>query len=146
MICPQKLTPLACSQLGVSFLQLPWAGCSTTLTLVAGGGAQFPVPTNGTSFWVEADGSACGGCCARLEVIARSGDVLTLRAPNCAECSCLAANTRIRYAHNSVEHMRAIALEVGINVVAPLRYDCATRTLSVNCEELRSMLESPCGS
>lgn len=141
--CPKKLAPLGCAQTGVGFLHSPWSNCATELHLFPGQGTQFPAPTNGQSFWVEVDGSPCGGCCATLEVIAKNQDTLTLRNPDCS-CNCIPATARVRYAHNSSQHMRMVAEEVGINVVPPLRFDCATRTLSINCEELKQMVFAPC--
>jgi hypothetical protein len=142
--CPTKLSPLGCKQTGVGFLQTTWSGCGTTIQLFAGQGAQFPQPVNGQSFWVDVDGTSCGGsCCARLEVIARTADTLTLRNPDCS-CDCIPATSKVSYAHNSPEHIRMVASELGFNVVPPLRFDCATRTLSINCEELKQMVNMPC--
>lgn len=142
MACTQKLARLGCNQLGVAFTKLPWNTGSSTIQLSSGGGAQFPVPTMGTSFWVDIDGC---DCCARFEVTANANDVLHVRAPITA-CGCIPPNARVRYAHSSPEHVSAIVTEMGINVVAPLQYNCATRTLSINCEQLKALVASPCAT
>lgn len=141
--CPTKLSPLACGQSGIGFLRAAWNNCATKLHLMPGDGVNFPAPINGQSFWVDVNGTQCGSCCAMLEVIAKDQDTLTLRNPDCS-CNCIQSTAKVSYAHNSPQHMRMVAQEIGINVVPPLRFDCATRTLSINCEELKQMMSTPC--
>lgn len=142
MNCPRQLSPLACGQSGVGFLAQPWQGGDGRLVLMAGQGASFPVPTAGTRYWVDVSGCTC---CLRLEVIGRENDELILADAPDTGCNCARANARVAYATNSIEHVRLVVAEMGINIVKPLHYDCATRTLSIDCEELKAMVFSPCG-
>lgn len=139
MTCLARLEPLGCHQTGVGFMAAPLAAGSTSLTLQAGQGAQFPQPADGRVFWVDIDGC---GCCSRLKVTARDGDVLTVEPTG--TCSCTMSNSRVRYAHDSVEHMRLAALEAMPTFVAPLVYDCATNTVSVDCAALKALVQAPC--
>jgi hypothetical protein len=139
--CPPTLTPLGCDQTGVGFLAAAWNQSDTELHLRAGMGTNFPIPTAGTRYWVDLGGC---GCCARVEVTGRLGDVLTIVPPITTGCTCISSNTRVAYATNSPEHMREIAKEVGLNVVAPLSWNCVTRTLSIDCVALKAMVNSPC--
>lgn len=139
-ICPPTLTPLGCDQTGVGFTAQAWNLSDTTLHLRAGMGANFPEPV-GTSYWVDLGGC---GCCARVRVTGRVGDVLTVEPPPGTDCTCVGSNTRVAYASNSPEHIRALAMEVGINVQSPLVWNCATRTLSLDCAALKNMVNTPC--
>ncbi|HQL53499.1 MAG TPA: hypothetical protein PLQ87_02240 [Phycisphaerae bacterium] len=140
--CPPLLTPLACGQTGVGFTLSAWSAPHTELHLRAGMGANFPVPTAGNSFWVDIGGC---GCCARLQVTGRTGDVLTVVPPAAGDCDCIGSNARVAYATSSPEHIRALAAEVPFNVQPPLRWDCATRTLSIDCAALKDLVATPCG-
>ena len=50
--------------------------------------------------------------------------------------------SRLCYETSSVEAIREIAAGVGINVVHPLVYDCETRTLSIDCQGLRELMDN----
>jgi hypothetical protein len=139
--CPPTLTPLGCDQTGVGFLSMAWNLADTSLHLRAGMGASFPIPSSATSYWVDLGGC---GCCARVQVTGRVGDVLTIVPPPATGCTCISSNTRVAYASNSPEHMRELAKEVGINVVSPLVWNCATRTLSLDCAALKDLVNLPC--
>lgn len=140
-MCPPTLTPLGCNQTGVGFLAATWNQPDTELHLRAGMGANFPVPSGATSFWVDLGGC---GCCTRVRVTAVVGDTLTIEPPTPSGCTCISSNTRVAYASNSPEHIRELAKEIGINAVAPLVWDCSTRTLSIDCALLKDLVERPC--
>ena len=140
--CTKKVAELACGQTGVAFLCSPWNAADTSLCVQAGQGDNFPTPTAGTSFWMDIGGC---GCCTRVEVTARTGDNFTIVPTIGAACACVRSNSRVSYAANAPETIRALAQELGINVLPPLRYNCATRTLSIDCEELKQMVALPCG-
>lgn len=139
MTCPAKLEPLNCSQTGVGFSTGPLASGGGTITLQAGQGQNFPTPTDGKVFYVDVGGC---GCCTRLKVTRRVGDVLTLE-PGIA-CACIQSGARVAYASNSPEHMRLAAAELPFNAVPPLYWNCETRTLHIDCEELKAMVAMPC--
>jgi hypothetical protein len=139
MTCPALLEPLACQQTGVAYLAAPYTAGSTALVLQEGMGAAFPVPSGGRVFYVDVGGC---GCCARLQVTGRVGDTLTV-IPSTV-CSCLSAGARVSYAASSPEHMRLIARESMPIFLPPLKYDCATNTVSVDCAQLKALITSPC--
>lgn len=139
MTCPALLEPLNCAQTGVGFMALAYTAGATTLTLQQGQGEHFPVPASGRVFYVDVGGC---GCCGRLKVTGRVGDVLTVEP--FTGCTCMSANARVAYASNSPEHMRLVAMEVPFNAVPPLHWDCETRTLSIDCEELKALVATPC--
>jgi hypothetical protein len=142
MSCPRTIAPLPCGLTGVGFTAAPWDSLTNTLTLQHGQGANFPALPNGETFWVDIDGC---NCCMRVQVTGRSGDVFTVVPPVGGACACTKSNSRVAYATNSAEHIKGIAAELGINVVPPLKFDCVTRTLSIDCEQLKTMVFSPCG-
>jgi len=139
MTCPALLEPLNCSQTGVGFAAGPLASGGTTITLMAGQGDNFPTPSDEKVFYVDVGGC---GCCARLKVTRRVGDVLTVEPSNA--CTCIQSGARVAYATGSAEHARLAAMEVPFNVVPPLHWDCRTRALSIDCEALKDLVSSPC--
>lgn len=142
MTCP-RLARLGCQQTGVGFLARAWTPTATTIELQVGQGAGFPQPAAGETFWVDLGGC---GCCARVQVTARAGDVLTIVPPVSSDCSCISSTARVAYATSSPEHTQTLAAELPFNVVPPLRWDCETRTLSIDCAALKDMVASPCGT
>lgn len=139
-MCAQKLTRIGASQLGVGFTTMPIPTGATTITLKAGHGVNFPIPTGGSSYWVDI---VCPTGTSRAEVIGNAGNVLTVRNLTLSS-GCVPSYAKVSYASSAPEHVVAIVTEMGINVVAPLQYNCDTRTLSINCEMLKSMVASPC--
>jgi hypothetical protein len=120
---------------------MAWNLSDTTLCLIAGQGVNFPTPTNGQRFWLDIDGC---DCCTRVEVTGRNGDVLTIVPPVDTSCACIKSNSRVSYARNAPEAIKDIASELGFDAVPPLHYDCATRRLWIDCEELKTMVNTPC--
>lgn len=139
MACPPRLEPLPCSLSGVGFIANNTAPDATTITLRMGQGDAFPTPTNGKVFYVDVSGC---GCCTRLKVVGRVGDVLTIEQGS--TCPCIPAGSRIAYAVNSVEHMRLAAMESMPTFVYPLVYDCTTHTVRLDCAGVKAMVDNPC--
>lgn len=141
--CPSTLAPLACGQSGVGFTTC--VSSVTEIRLQAGQGENFPDTRDGRTFWVDIGDERCG-CCMRLHVHDRDGDTLFTDPPVGGDCHAVPGATRVAYATNSPEHMLAIASEVGIAAVSPLRYDCKTRRLWIDCEALKEMIGRPCAT
>ena len=137
------LAQLACNQTGVGFLASTWTPSSTSIELAPGQGANFPVPTSSQRYYVDLGGC---GCCARVEVTGRVGDVLTIAPPPASDCTCITKNARVAYATSSPEHITLVAQSLPFEVVPPLRWDCATRTLSIDCAALKDMVNQPCAT
>lgn len=141
--CPVHYKDLACGLTGVGYTAEVISGAVTTVRLRKGHGKQFPEMASGDYFYAYlTDG--CNECCEQVKVTGIKGDVVTFER-SAMSCDCYSTNSRLRYSNCSVEAIRAIASEVGINVVPPLRYDCATRTLSIDCGALHDMIANPCG-
>lgn len=143
LTCPAQLEPLGCGQSGMGV-----ARCTQEpgrLDLHTGQGANFPTPTAGRTYWVDVRERAGCGACQRLQVVGKDGDtLLVLALPGGAAVGTGA--TQVVYASASPEHIQLLAQEIGVNAVAPLRYDCATRRLWIDCEELKNMLARPCAT
>jgi hypothetical protein len=131
---------LPCTLTGVGFLDTVYT--SGQLHLTAGQGAQFPALSAGQFFYALI-GSDCTGCCEEIKVTARSGDYLTVERPD-AHCASFPVGTRVCYTSHSVRAVRAIAQDNPPNVASPLVYNCATRTISIDCAALRQMLANDC--
>lgn len=141
--CPNYYKALPCSLTGTGYTSQVVTTGSLTVKLYTGHGKQFPALASGEYFyaWLT-DG--CDACCEQVKVVAIDGDTVTIERPSMA-CDCFSTNSRLRYTSDTAEAIRAIAAEVGINVVSPLVYDCATRTLSIDCAALQDMIKNPCG-
>lgn len=137
------LAQLSCNQTGVGFLATAWNPGATSIELAPGQGVNFPAPTSAQRYFVDIGGC---GCCTRVEVTARAGDVLTIVPPPASDCTCITKNARVAYATNSPEHTTLVAQSLPFEVVPPLRWDCATRTLSIDCAMLKDMVNQPCAT
>ena len=137
------LAHLGCQQTGVGFLASAWTPSDTTIELAPGQGVNFPTPTATQRYFVDLGGC---GCCTRVEVTARAGDVLTIIPPAASDCTCITKHARVAYATNSPEHIALVAQALPFEVVPPLRWDCETRTLSIDCAALKDMVNQPCAT
>lgn len=141
MNCPARLQELPCALTGVGYLREPVRQNDTTLRLMKGQGANFPELIGDQFFFVSVEG--CDGCCENMRVVARDGDTLTVERTN--TCDCINSNARISYDHASKSYIQAAAREIGLNVTSPLAYDCATNTLSLDCNKLATDSDCGCG-
>ena len=136
MPCPVRYPGLPCHLSGVGYTARPALLGSASLVLQSGHGAQFPALTAGQFFFAEVV-DACG------DVVDVDGDTLAI-VRDSPTCDCFASNSRVRYVSDSREAILAIAAEVPFDVVEPLEWDCATRTLSINCAKLAEFIATPC--
>lgn len=137
--CPARLQSLPCSMRGYGYLSDPVRQSDNTLRLMKGQGAYFPELVGDQFFFVTVEG--CDGCCEHMRVVARDGDTLTVE--RTSRCDCINSNARVAYDYNSKEYIQAAAREIGLNVKAPLLYDCESNTISLDCNALG--LDSDCG-
>lgn len=140
MPCP-CLTQLPCHMSGVGWLSTSAPAISNTLTLMDGQGENFPTTVSGCVYYINV---ACGSCCTRYKVTARTGDVLTVE-PQSA-CDCVPSGAKVSYASDSVEHLRLAALGALPTFQSPLVYDCVTNTVRIDCAALHTMMQTPCGT
>lgn len=138
--CKSCYAELACEKTGVGFVHTPVEIGATVIRLQHGHAQHFPVLQECEYFFAHIT-DACTKMCEQIRIIDvnTDNDTITLATPM---TSCFSSNSRIMYDVRSVSAIRAIASEVGINVVAPLEYNCETRTLSINCQELRNLLDN----
>lgn len=131
MSCPVRYVGLPCSLSGVGYSAVAAPLGAASITLQSGHGANFPAVGAGQFFYAEVT-DGCGNCCEVVKVTGKTGDVLSVTRGT-PTCSCLSANSRVRYVSSTRDAILAIAAEVELNVTAPLHWDCATRTLSLEC-------------
>lgn len=141
MICPPKLLPLSCGQCGLAFTAANYDCGSNTLRMQGGAAASFPAPASGKYFFVEIQSSCnskhdCAECCATLKVTAINGDVWTVEPVGGCTCECIGPNATVKYSTSSYEVVKSIVESLGIKVQPPLKYDCETGTLSLDCNYL----------
>lgn len=111
---------------------------------MSGHGANFPSLIENEYFYATLY-APCDTKCARVTVIATSSDTFTIEGLDNTTDICFPENSKLVYDRCSTETIRAIASEVPINVTAPLKYDACTRTLSIDCAELKRIIGTGCG-
>lgn len=140
MKCPSKYAELACPLTGCGYVHSPMPVGAREIPLIKNQAANFPDLQQGEFFFIYAT-DACTKQCTKLKVIGvnKVTDRLTIETPTTV---CIPSLSRVCYENTSVEAQREIAASVGINVVFPLVYDCETRTLSIDCQGLRQLMDS----
>lgn len=123
------------------FLASVWRN-EPRMTLFSGDGRQFPAITVIGGFYFVDIVDACDGHCITVKVLGKDGDELLVEPIQGSPC--FAANSKVTY-HRGTQYIRALVEQVGINAKDPLVYDCATRTLSVDCHKLASDPSCGCG-
>jgi hypothetical protein len=141
MICPPKLLPLACDQSGIGYTAANYTCGSTTLKMQSNVAAAFPAPNNGKFFFVDIESTCtdkhdCKKCCGVLKVTAIVGHDWTVEPVGDCNCECFSANAKVSYSTNSYEVVKSIVQQLGISVQPPLKYDCDTGVLSLDCNYL----------
>lgn len=143
MKCPSCYAELPCALTGVGFIHTPAPIGARELILNKNHGAHFP-DLQGCEFFFAYITDACTNQCVKVRITAvnKTTDRLTLETPLTA---CVPSLSKITYDSTSVEAIREIADGVGINVLSPLVYDCSTRTLSIDCQKMRELMDN-CGA
>jgi hypothetical protein len=139
MSCPSTLVDLPCNLCGVGFTAKQYTNGDDTVTLMKGHGAKFPEVPAGKHYYIQLT-SACSECCVELRVVGKAGDTLTVQYLNAATCLCIGTNATVRFKEFSRYAVEDIIATVGIKVLPPLVYNCATHTLSLDC----SLMVQPC--
>lgn len=141
MTCPPKLLPLQCDQSGIGYTAANYNCGSTTLRMAPGFSDDFPTPSSGRFFYVELETKCsekhdCGRCCATLKVVNIVNNEWTVEPVGDCNCECFSANARVIYSTSTYEAVKAVIEQIGIKVQPPLKYDCETGTLSLDCNYL----------
>ena len=143
MNCPQKLVTLPCGKSGIGFLAQPLSCAQTTLRLMDGHQANFPELTSGQHFYVVIT-KPCNTCCSVFRITGISDNILSINGIEDCPCGCFPSNSKVEYTTDVREYIQDIAMEIGFNVISPLKWDCTTRTLSLDCNELLNKPDCGC--
>lgn len=143
MACPQKLVTLPCGKSGIGFLSQPLSCDQTTLRLMDGHQANFPTLISGQHFYVVIT-KPCNTCCGVFRITGISDNILTIFGLSDCPCGCFPSNSKVEYTTDVREYVQDLAMEIGFNVVSPLKWDCETRTLSLDCNELLNKPDCGC--
>lgn len=140
MKCPSNYAELTCPLTGCGYIHTPVSIGAREIRLIKNQASNFPDLQVDEFFFVYVN-DACNHQCTKLKVVGvnKTTDTLTIETPT---INCIPSNSRICYESTSVEAIREIAAGVGINVVYPLVYDCETRTLSIDCQGLRELMDN----
>lgn len=140
MVCPNCYAELPCHLSGVGYTFTTAEVGSQVLRLQKNHAMHFPKLNDCQYFFVYLT-DACNKRCAQARVIGvdYTADALYLDSPL---PMCLSSLSRVSYDVGSVAAIRSIAAEIGINAISPLVYDCATRTLSIDCQAMRDLLDN----
>lgn len=140
MKCPSNYAELTCPLTGCGYIHTPVSIGAREIRLIKNQASNFPDLQVDEFFFVYVN-DACNHQCTKLKVVGvnKTTDTLTIETPT---INCIPSNSRICYESTSVEAIREIAAGIGINVVYPLVYDCETRTLSINCQGLRELMDN----
>lgn len=144
MACEKLYASLACAQTGVAFTAQSLEPNATVVHLQRGHAQQLPVLSANQWFYATLTDS-CSSACETVRVIAVDtvADTVTVERTGGV---CYGAVTRLSYVVCIPDAIRAIAREVFPAVQSPLVFDCDTYTLRIDCEALKAMVASPCGS
>ena len=144
MPCPSKLVELPCNKSGVGFTSAPYTTTSTTLQLQTGNGAMFPVIPPGKHFYARIYGC---NCCAEVKVTAIVGDTMTVAPLAGAGCNCIPSVATVKFTESSRAAMSELMIEAigALNFTPPLKFDCATKTVSIDCATMKSGC-APCAA
>lgn len=132
MKCANNLIPLPCNIPGVGYTRTTFDNTDTEIPLMSGHGLNFPAVASGKWYYVKVY-DACSGCCGEYRVTGRTANSLTVEPVSPLGCACMTSNAKVTFVDVPVYIVEDIVKSVGINVVAPLVYDCTTNTLSLDC-------------
>lgn len=141
MTCGPRLARLPCDRGGVVTVAERYTG-GTTLALKTGGAANLPTLQAGEVMFLEVIGRDCGGC-ATFRVSSITGEELTV---DSVTGVCLPPGTLLRYTATHPDAIKLLAAELPFTAVHPLVWDCATRSLHIDCEGLKALIAAPCGA
>lgn len=140
MACRSNLVFLSCAQSGCGFTSKAVSDETTRIRLMRGHGKNFPKAGGGLHYYITVEG--CNTCCELMRVIDKDEDTLIVERGLVSACSCIGSNAKVTYNTNNVHFFNDINNVIPLNVISPLRWDCETNTLSVDCAEL---FKSGCG-
>lgn len=140
MACNTNLQYLGCGYSGVGYTSQSVGKKDDYIQLMRGHGSNFPDVRPNSHFYITVEG--CNSCCEVMRVVRKEQDRLYVERGLGDACSCISSQARVEYNTENPYFFNDINNVVPINVQAPLRWDCTTNTLSIDCSEL---FKSGCG-
>ena len=140
MACNNNLVFISCEYSGIGFTSKAVPEDATRIQLMKGHGKNFPPVTKGSHFYITVEG--CNSCCETMRVVGIDGDVLEVERNLGDACTCIKSNAKVSYTSSNKEFFEDINGVIPLNVQSPLKFDCATNTLSVDCA---SLFKAGCG-
>lgn len=134
MACNNNLVFISCEYSGIGFTSKAVPEDATRIQLMKGHGKNFPPVTKGSHFYITVEG--CNSCCETMRVVGVDGDVLEVERNLGDSCTCIKSNAKVSYTSSNKEFFEDINGVIPLNVQSPLKFDCATNTLSVDCSAL----------
>lgn len=134
MACNNNLVFISCEYSGIGFTSKAVPEDATRIQLMKGHGKNFPPVTKGSHFYITVEG--CNSCCETMRVVGIDGDVLEVERNLGDACTCIKSNAKVSYSSSNKEFFEDINGVIPLNVQSPLKFDCDTNTLSVDCAEL----------
>ncbi len=134
MTCSTGLLFLSCDYTGVGFTSKAVDKGATKIQLQRGHGKNFPSTLNGAHFYITVEG--CHSCCEIMRVVGIQDDVLEVQRGLGSTCDCIASNARVSVSTDNQHFYNDLRNHIPLNAVSPLKYDCTTNTMSVDCAEL----------
>ena len=134
MACNNNLVFISCEYSGIGFTSKAVPEDATRIQLMKGHGKNFPPVTKGSHFYITVEG--CNSCCETMRVVGIDGDVLEVERNLGDACTCIKGNAKVSYTSSNKEFFEDINGVIPLNVQSPLKFDCNTNTLSVDCAEL----------
>lgn len=134
MACNNNLVFISCEYSGIGFTSKAVPEDATRIQLMKGHGKNFPPVTKGSHFYITIEG--CNSCCETMRVVGIDGDVLEVERNLGDACTCIKSNAKVSYTSSNKEFFEDINGVIPLNVQSPLKFDCDTNTLSVDCAEL----------
>lgn len=134
MACNNNLVFISCEYSGIGFTSKAVPEDATRIQLMKGHGKNFPPVTKGSHFYITIEG--CNSCCETMRVVGIDGDVLEVERNLGDACTCIKSNAKVSYTSSNKEFFEDINNVIPLNVQSPLKFDCNTNTLSVDCAEL----------
>lgn len=134
MACNNNLVFISCEYSGIGFTSKAVPEDATRIQLMKGHGKNFPPVTRGSHFYITVEG--CNSCCETMRVVGIDGDVLEVERNLGDACTCIKSNAKVSYTSSNKEFFEDINGVIPLNVQSPLKFDCDTNTLSVDCAEL----------
>lgn len=143
MGCELRYLSLPCVKTGKAVLAESFCGNTTSVKLQPKHGTNLPQAGGGKFFHAFLVSDCCTQC-EEVRVTEVKDDVVTLERIE-QSATCFPPRSTLSYTSTTPAAIRAIVEDTPINVAPPLKYDCNSRTISVDCAQLVESCLKGCG-